>query len=126
TRPRRPRSLANASEIAVLATATSMPSAPEASPPSRPTTVTVWPAISHRRANPLPTLPFPITVIRITHLHPWKATLRAHPCHDQLPSPLPCIEHHQSGRYAGTQETRDGQMRMGTSLGGSHRRRPQP
>src|SRR6266567_2864325 len=51
-----------------LGTATRTTSASAASPPSRPKAVTSWPAASHRRANPPPTFPFPITVIRIAFL----------------------------------------------------------
>ena len=53
-------------------TATTIASAPEASPPSRPKAVTVCPARDQRRPSAVPILPRPIVAIRmpvVLHLH---------------------------------------------------------
>src|SRR3954451_4301132 len=63
TLPSRPVTLPSASAISPPGTATSRTSAADASPPSRPSSCTSWPASRHRRASPPPTLPRPITVI---------------------------------------------------------------
>src|SRR5712692_4844430 len=76
SRPRRPLTLASPSAIAEPGSATSTTSAWAASPPSRPKPVTSWPAAAQRRANPPPTCPFPITLIRIALLLSDRAPLR--------------------------------------------------
>src|SRR6266545_2067196 len=61
TLPASPPTLPSASAICPEGTATTTTSASVASPPSRPTAVTAWPARSQRRASPPPTLPLPST-----------------------------------------------------------------
>src|SRR5215211_2829509 len=61
TLPASPPTLPSASAICPDGTATTTTSASVASPPSRPTAVTAWPARSQRRASPPPTLPLPST-----------------------------------------------------------------
>src|SRR5215212_6477993 len=61
TLPTSPPTLPSASAICPDGTATTTTSASVASPPSRPTAVTAWPARSQRRASPPPTLPLPST-----------------------------------------------------------------
>ena len=61
--PSSPPALASASEKTPDGTATSTTSASEASPPSRPSVVTAWPARSHFRAKPPPIVPLPMVTI---------------------------------------------------------------
>src|SRR5215211_2945595 len=61
TLPASPATLPRESASCPEGTATTTTSASVASPPSRPTAVTAWPARSQRRASPPPTLPLPST-----------------------------------------------------------------
>ena len=61
--PSTPVTLPRASEIAPDGTAMRTTSASEASPPSLPRVVTVWPACSQSFARPPPMFPLPIVVM---------------------------------------------------------------
>src|SRR5215467_2711395 len=63
--PVSPVTLLSASEMAAPGTATTTTSAPLASPPSRPSMVTSWPALRHRAASPPPTFPRPMVTMFI-------------------------------------------------------------
>src|ERR671935_1082805 len=66
--PSFPCTFSSASPTALPGTAISTASASDTSPPSLPIRVTSCPAVSHRSANPPPTLPLPTTAIFISHL----------------------------------------------------------
>src|ERR1700754_957232 len=61
--PARPTTALSASGICAAATATTTTSASVASPPSRPSAITLWPWWLHNRAKPPPTCPRPSTTI---------------------------------------------------------------
>src|SRR5215218_9909238 len=82
TLPASPPTLPSASAICPDGTATTTTSASVASPPSRPTAVTAWPARSQRRASPPPTLPLPSTKMFTLPPCRWP---------DRRPEPVPTV-----------------------------------
>src|SRR4051812_35866468 len=65
-----PSTFSSASAMAPDGTARSRMSAPDASPPSLPSSVTSWPAARQSSARPPPTFPLPITVICMPREYP--------------------------------------------------------
>src|SRR3954452_22198058 len=111
--PSRPVTVPRPSAIAPDGSATTTTSAPEASPPSRPSASTSCPAARQRCASPPPTLPLPTTVIFMSLLvgscspigsQHAKACSLCHGCaaHPVLPRSRGASrrQHHGGGRLA--------------------------
>src|SRR5512132_2474516 len=115
TLPWSPDTLPRASAICPEGTATTTTSASVASPPSRPTAVTAWPARSQRRASPPPTLPLPSTKIFTLPPRRWP-----HRAAELIPI-APSVAAAQAGEDPSTTLPTAWSGHLGVSTPGRHR-----